>query len=474
MMIIYYMRSSFLKKTLSRIFLKNNTKNTKNNKKPHICLLAGEASGDEIGSHLISSLGKKYKLRFSGIGGYYMSNSEPKFKSIFPISNISVMGISDVIIKLPILYKHMYQTVYHIIKEKPEVIISLDNKGFNNRVIKTTKNILKILPNTDPQDIKFILYVAPSSWGLKNQKNIQLNLYDHLFCILPFEEKFYKNIIPTTFVGHPSTETFMKYKKIQKNKSCYHKNIDIFYKKYNHDAHNCDSHNLLLLPGSRIQEVKRNLPLIQKSSDKLNNDINLYLIMASDTKVEKWLNSQIKQWNIKRKKENLNLVKLIHQTKNINKFNILNKGDSAIAASGTVVTDLGFLSIPTIVLGKADKLTEQYFKKKYCIHSLSIPNIIHEFNFKNEKFDYKNNKNKLIPELLFENCTEENLDYYIKKNIKYSKENTQFNSTTVNEIYLSLFSTSQIYSLQHKKIITEIQTPSDTAANKIIDILKSK
>ena len=62
----------------------------------------------------------------------------------------------------------------------------------------------------------------------------------------------------------------------------------------------------------------------------------------------------------------------------------------------------------------------------------------------------------------------------IKKNIEYSKENTQFNSIMVNEIYLSLFSTSQIYSLQHKKFITEIQNPSDIAANKIIAILKSK
>lgn len=457
--------------------------NKKHVKSTRICVIAGEPSGDEIGANLIQSLEKKNKnIGFTGVGGFYMERVSPNFNSLFPISELSVMGFFEIILKFPQLYMRVIQLSVHIIKEEPHIVVTIDNKGFNKRVVKLTKKFIKILPGYNENNTKFIQYVAPSVWAFKNKVDV-MGAYDHLFCILPFEKSIFNKFLPTTFVGHPSAECFIDYKKLneygllerEKNPNILDQTtmLDQTTKldnMRNNRLHKSTlskkNHNLLLLPGSRLQEIKRIMPLIKTACDNIY-DVNIQpmVISTADLNVEKWLEKYIKKWNRERIEKNLNTVYLVKQNGK-NKFAILGIGDSAIATSGTVVTDLGLLGIPTTVVYKCDLLTEYLLKRMINksiikLNSVSLVNIIHEFKT-NEPFNYLINDNKLIPELLFENCTSENISMYAKEHIY----NTDFTlgiknkKAQADDIYISMFPTRQL-SIK----------PSEIAAKTIMRIL---
>jgi len=439
-----FFRQLFLRKNyIKHIPFLSDTTHIKNTR---ICVIAGEPSGDEIGANLIKSL-KNKNIGFTGVGGFYMNKVSP-FNSLFPMSDLSVMGFSEIILKLPKLYMRVIQLSSHIIKEEPHIVITIDNKGFNKRVVKLTKKIIKILPRYNENNTKFIQYVAPSAWTSKNKFDT-LKLYDHLFCILPFEQSIFNKFIPTTFVGHPSTECFIDYKNLKGDHLSERSNSK-------------KNHNLLLLPGSRLQEIKRIMPLISKACDTVS-DVKPIVVSAADLNVEKWLEKYIKKWNEERLKKKLNTVHLVKQNGK-NKFAILEIGDSAIAMSGTIVTDLGLLGIPTTVVGRNNLLTEylikRILKRIMKINSVSLVNIIHELQT-NDSFNYLINENKIVPELLFENCTIENISVYMKKHIDgYLSLDIENKKKQADCIYMSMFPTS----------CTSVKS-SEIAAKTIIQIL---
>ena len=159
-----------------------------------VYLIATEPSGDIIGSNLIKSLKKaKNKVQIFGIGGPNMINSGLT-KSLFPIKELSILGIFEIIPKIYKVFSLLKSTEKDLIKIRPNVLVTIDSPDFNFRVLKKISNKI---PFT-----KKIHYVAPTVWAWRGGRAKYLSKYiDKLLTILPFESKYFtKYNLKTKFV----------------------------------------------------------------------------------------------------------------------------------------------------------------------------------------------------------------------------------------------------------------------------------
>ena len=225
-------------------------------KKIKVYLIATEPSGDVIGSNLIKSLKKvnKHKVQFFGIGGPKMIKSG-LVKSLFSINELSIFGIFEIIPKIFKVFSLLKKTENDLLKIKPNVLITIDSPDFNFRILKRISD--KTLKT------KKIHYVAPTVWAWRSGRAKYLSNYiDKLLTILPFENKYFKKYnLVTKFVGHPIYE-------IKKNKKI---NKKIFNYKYKiKDGYKIVS----FLPGSRLSEIKRSIPVLIETINLIRNQTN--------------------------------------------------------------------------------------------------------------------------------------------------------------------------------------------------------
>jgi lipid-A-disaccharide synthase len=187
----------------------------------------GESSGDALGAGVVNALKSMIPdIEIHGIAGEKMQKAG--VKSLFDVTEISLMGFIEVVPKLFNIFRRINQTVYDIIKKRPDVLITIDSSGFNFRVVRKLRKKLG-------RDIKIVHYVAPCVWAYKPQRaKTVAELYDHLLTILPFETPYFeKEGCPVTYVGHPLSQI-------------------------NHTPPKLgDEVNLLVMPGSRLQEVRK-------------------------------------------------------------------------------------------------------------------------------------------------------------------------------------------------------------------------
>ena len=165
---------------------------------PFIWLIAGEPSGDLIGARLIAALRQRLygRVRIAGIGGEAMA--EEGLESLFPISDIAVMGLVEIIPRIPLIKRRMRETISRIRSESPDIVVSIDVPGFSYDIWKGLRE----------DDIPLVHYVAPTVWAWRpdRAKKFAAEL-DYLMTLLPFEPPYFeKEGLDTTFVGHPVLE----------------------------------------------------------------------------------------------------------------------------------------------------------------------------------------------------------------------------------------------------------------------------
>lgn len=156
-------------------------------------IIAGEASGDLLGSKLIRELKALCPDSvFMGVGGKLME--EQGLTSIFPMNDLSVMGFAEVVPHLPKLIKRINQTAETINQERPDFVITIDSPDFCFRVVKKISG-----------DFKKVHLIAPSVWAYREGRAKKISkLYDLLLCILPFEPPYFEKYgLKTVFIGHP-------------------------------------------------------------------------------------------------------------------------------------------------------------------------------------------------------------------------------------------------------------------------------
>jgi lipid-A-disaccharide synthase len=161
---------------------------------PLVALIAGEQSGDILGAGLMSALRQRYPdVRFIGVGGSLMA--EQGLESFFPMERLSVMGITEVLGRLPELFRLRRQLVDFLLEKKPDVCIGIDAPDFN----------LPIERRLREAGIRTTHYVSPSVWAWRKGrvKGIRASV-DLMLALLPFEAQFYRDHdVPVEFVGHP-------------------------------------------------------------------------------------------------------------------------------------------------------------------------------------------------------------------------------------------------------------------------------
>ena len=325
-------------------------------KRIKIYLIATEPSGDVIGSNLIKSLkkAKRIKVKIYGIGGPKMISSG-LVKSLFPIKKLSIFGIFEIIPKIFNIFNLLDKTEKDLIKKKPNILVTIDSPDFNFRVLKRISK--KILFT------KKIHYVAPTVWAWRSGRAKYLSNYvDKLLTILPFENKYFtKHNLNTKFVGHPIYE-------IEKNKKINKKNLYTKYKIKN-------GYKIIsFLPGSRLSELKKSLPVLIETINIIRNcsKLKIHILFYILPHLKKYFNKY--KFNFS--------YSLINETDKYDAFKISN---AAISASGTVAVELSYFNIPIIVIYKLNFLSyliaKTFVKIKYAnlLNILENKYIIPEF-----------------------------------------------------------------------------------------------
>tara|TARA_Y100000590_G_scaffold53415_1_gene55872 strand:+ start:2450 stop:3607 length:1158 start_codon:yes stop_codon:yes gene_type:complete len=368
-----------------------------------IYLIATEPSGDVIGSNLIKSLKKikNKKFHFYGIGGPKMIKSGLN-KSLFPISELSIFGIFEIFPKIYKVLSLLNKTEKDIIKINPKVLITIDSPDFNFRILK---KIYEKTPN-----IKKIHYVAPTVWAWRSGRARYLSKYiDKLLTILPFEYKYFKRFnLNTKFIGHPVYELNNK-KKVNK------KNLKFKYKIKN-------GYKIIsFLPGSRLSELKRSLPVLIKTISlfKKQSNLKIHVLFYILPHLRKFFNKYKFDFP----------YSLINQ---IDKYDAFKISNAAISMSGTVAIELSYFKVPTLVIYKLNIfsyfLAKIFVKIKYAniLNILENKYIIPEFlQFKCRPDLIYNELNKLLEKKSY---SKQQISYAQKALMKLKKKNNKLPS----------------------------------------------
>jgi lipid-A-disaccharide synthase len=203
-----------------------------------IYLVAGEASGDALGARLLAALrARRPDLGFAGIGGERLA--EQGMRSLFPMRELALMGLIEVLPNIRNLSRRMAETVADIAARRPAVIVTIDSPGF----------ALRLAERVRPLGIPIVHYVAPQIWAWRpgRVKKIRERV-DRILCLLPFEPVIFDAAgIPATFVGHPVLESGAGAGDAARFRA----------------AHGIapEEQVLLVMPGSRRMEAKRLLPV---------------------------------------------------------------------------------------------------------------------------------------------------------------------------------------------------------------------
>ena len=318
--------------------------------KKKIFVIAGEISGDNIAYNLLSDFIKIKKYDIKGVGGQKLKKLG--MSSIFQMERISLMGILEIVPKIPLLLFLLRKTIIEIIKYNPDLLITIDAPGFNFRIAKKIK---KLDPN-----IKILHVVAPTVWAWKASRAKKIsNIIDHLFTLYFFEKKYFTtHNLKTTFVGHP---LFSDLKKTSNNQNF--KNEDKIISIY---------------PGSRKNEIDMHLEKILIYLGKLDNKKNIkFQIIAVDLYYY-YIKNLVSGLSI-------NLKIIILKSSKYKNYSFKNSF-LAVAVSGTITLELAMNLIPVICVYKLNHISYFLLKKMVKTDYISLVNIIM--------------KTKIIPELI--------------------------------------------------------------------------
>ena len=325
-----------------------------------IFIIAGEISGDQLGGILLKKLKtSNNSIHFYGIGGKNLL--ELGLKPIFSMERISLMGLIEVLPKIPELLALIKFTVNKIIDIKPDLIITIDAPGFNFRVLKKLRQLNIDIPN--------IHVVAPTVWAWKaNRAKKIANYVDNLFVLYPFEKKYFTpHGIKTYFIGHPLVETINKSKNtVNKRKKKY---ISIF-------------------PGSRKNEINFHLDLILNSLLEYNAKFS-FVIVAVESQLSLVENISEKY------KNKLEIDIVLNSHKEI----IFNKSFLAIAVSGTITLELALHKVPFITVYKLNFLSYFFLKNIVFAKYITLVNIIFDKPIVPELIQSQFNKDNIKNEL---------------------------------------------------------------------------
>lgn len=315
-----------------------------------IAVIAGEVSGDLLGGDLIAAMKARYTgpVEIFGVGGETLERQG--LVSLFDFSELSIMGLTQVLVRLPNLIRRIGQTADAIVAYKPDVLIIIDSPDFTHRVAKKVRKQLPDLPIVD--------YVCPSVWAWKEYRAKAMLAYvDHVLAVLPFEPEVMQRLggPATTFVGHRLTADAAL--------------LEARAKRSARSSELSGTKTILLLPGSRGAEIRKLLPVFGEAAALIAaRNPNVRFLLPTVPRQQALVRELVAGWSIQ---PELSVGQ-------VEKWNAFAQADAAMAASGTVILELALTGIPVVSAYKADWLIT-LLNKRIKIWTAALPNLIADY-----------------------------------------------------------------------------------------------
>lgn len=354
-----------------------------------IMIIAGEASGDLHGSALIHELKKLNPgIQFSGIGGDNMI--EAGFDTQYHIKDMAFLGFVEVIKHLPFIKKVQRSLLERIEQEKIDAVILIDYPGFN----------LNIAPKIKELGAKVIYYISPQlwAWGKKRIKKVKRDV-DKMIVVFPFEETMYrKEGIDVEYIGHPLIERINDYDFLSKEE---------LYAKHDIPA---EKEILLVMPGSRKQEIERIYPKLLPQVKKISDKFNLQTVIACSQNLDEAI--------FKHEAGTKDIVIVKNKT-----YDLLKHAKFGIIKSGTSTLEAAIFGLPFVAVYYTSPLTFMIGKRLIQVNNIAMPNII---------------AGKTIVDEIIQNDLDSGLLYEKSEKILSSREEYDTLKEALNEVKIKL------------------------------------
>jgi len=318
----------------------------------NILIVSGEASGDLQAANLAKAiLAINPQIKVSAVGGIHLRQAGADI--FYDIKGLSVMGLFDVLKKLPKFFALRNLILKKIAQEKPDAVILVDFSGFNLRL---AEKINKIIP--------VIYYVSPQVWASRPGRVKTIKKFIHKMIVLfKFEEEFYRKYgLDTDFVGHPLLDIVA---------------ATTDKKEFSDRFGLSDSKKTVtLLPGSRKAEIKNILPVMLRAAAMIQEKIkNVQFILAKSPQVD------LKNYTRIIRKFKLDLKVAEGKT-----YDCLNVADFCLVASGTATLETALMQKPFFIIYKMHPLNYLLYRPQVKIPYIGMVNIMA--------------KRKIIPEFI--------------------------------------------------------------------------
>ena len=328
-------------------------------------LVAGEESGDQLGAALMRALKRRVgvPLSFTGVGGDAMASEG--LASLFPLRELTVMGIVAVVARLPALLRRIRETADTALRTQPDALIIIDSPDFTHRVARRVRAAAPGIPIVD--------YVSPSVWAWRPGRARAMRAYvDHVMALLPFEPAAHVRLggPPCTYVGHPLTGRVHELRP----------NADEARRRAE------DPPLLLLLPGSRRSEVRRLLPAFAGAVERLVARSGApKLVLPTVPHLADEIAAATRTW--------------LHRPRITvdpgEKCAAMRTARAALAASGTVTLELALAGVPMVGAYRLAAAEAMIARRVIRVPSVILANLVLGEN--------------VVPELLQGDCTPDRL-----------------------------------------------------------------
>lgn len=301
-------------------------------------------------------------VRFSGIGGTRMG--EAGLASLFPMQDLAVMGLAEILPRVLHLKKRLAQTIAAIRAEKPDILLTIDSPGFTLRVLKAI----------GPGGPKRVHYVAPQVWAWRQSRVKHFpGLWEELLCLLPFEPAFFApHGLHPVFTGHPVLES----------------GADQGDAKRFHERHGLASGAvpLVLMPGSRVTETSRLLPIFKETVARLRSSVpGLVPVVAAAPGIAEAVAAHVADWPLSPL-----IVRDIAE-----RYDAFAAAQAALTKSGTSTLELAMAGVPMAVTYRVNPLSAMIGRRLIKVPHVAMINLLA--------------KQALVPELLQEACQPDHL-----------------------------------------------------------------
>ena len=320
-----------------------------------VFVIAGEASGDKLGAALMAGLSGLTDVKFDGVGGPLMA--EQGLVSRFPMDELTVMGLAEILPKYRALKARVHQMAQAVLDSNPDVLITIDSPDFCLRVAKLVKA---------GSDIRCVHYVAPTVWAWRPKRAAEMARHiDQVLALFPFEPPLMQAAgMRCDFVGHPVV-------------------TDPIASQVEAAAWDGDGALVMLLPGSRRGEIARLLPrfgLAAALIAQARPDVRFALPTTAN--VYDGVVAGVAEWDAP--------VSVLDADQKDEKRGLFAAADVALAASGTVSLELAANDTPMVIAYDMAWLSRTIISRLLLVDTVTLVNLVSD--------------SRVIPEFVGKDC----------------------------------------------------------------------